>query len=1110
MLPTRPRARTPRRFPLAALLPTVFALGCSGGDPLEVSPTSARSALGHGPTIVWDVSRQPLPEVPLPNDVATFADPSSPTGLRLNVSVIAPTNFETRTRGAFDLLDGWGTWQPVSLAFTDDLDLGDLLRRMQGDGHRFTDDPVYLVNLATGVPVPLDVGDGDFQYNLAEPDGYYPNDPRGGQGNLVFETVDEDTNHNGRLDPGEDSNFDGVLNRPAVFPAGASPTDHLTPFWEPDSRTLILRPLVPLDERTKYAVVVTDRLRGAHGPVRSPFPGPSVPAQAPALAALDGILRDRHPEYYGGLVFHPRDGVTDPSDADRVVFAWSFTTQTTVTALADLRRGLYGEGPYGHTLGPVTPDLAAVGVAQRAGCSPDQDARPFILRGAALTTAIAAVSAAEGIQGPAADRLMERYRYVDYVVMGTYRTPYLLGDPLDTDPYAFAVMDPSTGAISSLGQDTVQWILVVPRALGTAHAPFPVALYGHGYTGQVEDTLATAPDLAAQGIATLGINGPGHGIPFNDAQRAQNQSLLDGLCLGGLGSVLLHDRARDIDGDGTADPGGDFWTAYVFHTRDMVRQLALDHMQLIRALRGFDGHATARQDYNHDGMTNDLAGDFNGDGVVDVGGPDGRFYVTGTSLGGILSMILGGAEPAVRAVAPVSGGGGLTDVALRSRQGGVREAVFLRMMGPIIESLPASNYPPDHGHTRTSCAAGQDTLRFYLPDVNHVGQLEFACLDVGATPRDPTGVAVQQGDDVVVLNQRTGAVRCARAGAGGTFRLAVATDVDDPLSLVVFDGQVITDFGTCAAAPDAVVKGTVATWQVVDGDCAEGCGYTPQTIPPGGRPRHWSTRGAPLTSPAEGMGLRRQTPELRRFLFLTQAALDPADPISFAPMYLRHRPTDHPQHAALVVNTVGDQSVPVSTGNAFARAAALLPFMSPDAPREYRDLATPQALLARYGRTPDTVLADRGVLEGLSRLQRFPVAGHPEALFDVDDLSEGAQGFGQQRLSPPLRLVRQAAPVAGTDDGALAATWAPTLASAWSGDTGPAAALLNAYITPGGQHGYDNPGTTTPWDPGVYLITTIARFFATDGRDVYYRSHPADQACVATGSCGFIPPAPAP
>lgn len=75
-----------RALPALALLAPLTA--CSGGDPLPESPPASA---GTGPRITWDLGHQPLPEVPLPNDIATRADPNSPTGLRINASLVAPT-----------------------------------------------------------------------------------------------------------------------------------------------------------------------------------------------------------------------------------------------------------------------------------------------------------------------------------------------------------------------------------------------------------------------------------------------------------------------------------------------------------------------------------------------------------------------------------------------------------------------------------------------------------------------------------------------------------------------------------------------------------------------------------------------------------------------------------------------------------------------------------------------------------------------------------------------------------------------------------------------------------------------------------------------------------
>ncbi|HBQ14981.1 MAG TPA: hypothetical protein DEF51_28930, partial [Myxococcales bacterium] len=86
-----------------------------------------------------------------------------------------------------------------------------------------------------------------------------------GESNILFETVEEDRNGNGVLDVGEDTDFDGVLDHPNTID-GELGTDFIDThdrmlwFYERETDTLILRPILPLDQRTTYAVVVTDRL----------------------------------------------------------------------------------------------------------------------------------------------------------------------------------------------------------------------------------------------------------------------------------------------------------------------------------------------------------------------------------------------------------------------------------------------------------------------------------------------------------------------------------------------------------------------------------------------------------------------------------------------------------------------------------------------------------------------------------------------------------------------------------------------------------------------------------------------------------------------------------
>src|SRR5438045_1330754 len=72
-------------------------------------PTSfdglARAEAGPGPKVVFDLLHKPLPEIPFPNDIATRRDTSSPTGLRVNASLVAPTQLERGVRGLIDRLD---------------------------------------------------------------------------------------------------------------------------------------------------------------------------------------------------------------------------------------------------------------------------------------------------------------------------------------------------------------------------------------------------------------------------------------------------------------------------------------------------------------------------------------------------------------------------------------------------------------------------------------------------------------------------------------------------------------------------------------------------------------------------------------------------------------------------------------------------------------------------------------------------------------------------------------------------------------------------------------------------------------------------------------------
>ena len=66
-----------------------MTLACLGEEPQGIAPATPAST-----TVKMDFFHKPLPDIPLPNDIATRYDADSPTGRRINASMVAPTGFE--------------------------------------------------------------------------------------------------------------------------------------------------------------------------------------------------------------------------------------------------------------------------------------------------------------------------------------------------------------------------------------------------------------------------------------------------------------------------------------------------------------------------------------------------------------------------------------------------------------------------------------------------------------------------------------------------------------------------------------------------------------------------------------------------------------------------------------------------------------------------------------------------------------------------------------------------------------------------------------------------------------------------------------------------------
>lgn len=1067
---------------------SVFAIGGCAEPAEGLAPTPD----GDGPRVVFDFDHRPLPEIPFPNDIATRHDASSPTGLRINASMVAPTALERTARERIDAMSGWGVFQPIAVRFDQPLDVRSVLTRHRdylggGRDYEFANDAVYVIDITPDSPtylqpVALDFGEGNFPVLLRTPEQYWEHDPKTTTLALTYDTSNEDLDGNGRLDPGEDFDLDGVLDVPNWHPdndgdPALSPADDLMSFYENESNTLIFKPVIPLREKTRYAVVLTTRLYGENGdPVRSPFSWVNHTSQTEDLMPVLDAL-----EAYG-------------LEADDIAFAWTMTTQDASSELVTLRNGLYGEGPLSWLLEDNEPAIRSIfpmlDEEDLQGNRPDN---VYILPQEKLAPILGPLAGAAfsdfGLGGVDTSGIENNHTYYSHYVSGTFLSPQLLDltdeGTLDNRAWPIDLLDPQLR--DRVTYEEVQFWCSIPRReyWEDPNKPPPVVLYAHGYTSNKIEPLGLALH-GKFGIASCGMDAPYHGLQVGD----QETIVRNFLTIGGIGAAadaLLANRIRDVDGDGVGDVGSEFFTGYLFRTRDNLRQTLLDWLTLTRLIRSF-GRGTM-QDVDGDGV-DELLGDFDADGIVDFGGPDADFFASGTSLGGLVSSMLSALEPAVVAAAPISGGAGLVDLTVRSEQGGVVEAVGLRMMGPLFIGEPALD-----GGTRiyTLFANGNVDTRY---DVAH-------------------DTMIEPGDVVMATNLRTGESRCARVmpeapppgyegyrgwaapsncaiNDGGqcrtcpegnegtyacdlarTFRVGVPADKGDPIQLDVYVGpdpvEVIGDERECMTRTDAELRTSIREF-------AYPLTYRDFSI----------AAGDDLLALEDGYGFQRGTPTMRRFTAIAQMAVEPADPAVYAVHYatdpLEFREdgrdfTKRPTHV-LNVTTIGDANVPVNSGVNIAKVGGFIEIHEPD---------------PRYGKTPNRVLIDEGVIEGIPWRETRGEAWGP-VLVDVDNISnssnttpmdpEGAvDGRVAPRLDPPLRLIT---PTAGATDGGLSGVVLP---------------LIDER---NGAHGFSPPGLTSGgFDVGQFMEHQIGWFFRTRGTDVRF------DACMdKLSECDFVPARP--
>ena len=326
--------------------------------------------------------------------------------------------------------------------------------------------------------------------------------------------------------------------------------------WDPASNTLHAESDELLEQHTRYALVVTNRVRDAAG-------NPVQPRRA----------RDRDYD----------DDVAEASRHTglRIVGVSIFTTQSVTSTLEKVRRQIDASNPApaSFTLGSngertvfplasLLPTGSGVLFNRQTTVTGPLVSSPMIVPALAVTPGVGALA-------------FGRYTSPNYLGTGEFITPH----------------GTRTGQPVQHGANTVYFNLVLPAGAKPASG-WPVAIFGHGFGDNRNNSpLVVAATMAAHGIATIAINVVGHG-----GGAAGTLTVLPS----GGAPVTLPAGGRGIDqnGDGRIDStegssaGGQ---RILIGSSDGLRQTTIDLMQLVRQIQvgiDVDGDGSADLDQN--------------------------------------------------------------------------------------------------------------------------------------------------------------------------------------------------------------------------------------------------------------------------------------------------------------------------------------------------------------------------------------------------------------------------------------------------------------------------------------------------------------------------------
>ncbi len=624
---------------LSLLIPCIAFCGLHGCFEENTPHGLRKTPAGDGPRVIFNPTQD---RMPYPSDLSTRIDLKSPTGKRLNISQNAATAFESQIRSALLDLDGFATSGVISVSFDAPLSVSEIV----GKGRPFHADPVLIVDLTEGSTfgerIPLDLGRG--AYPLAQPQiGQYGSaDPRANEENLLFETADEDLNGDGVLQKSEDSDGDGLLDRPNC--EGQQAPCEIVDFYEYETHTLILRPLEPLRPGHLYAVVLTDDLRGEKGPVHSPF---------------EFI---HHTQQTDALEFLPTALAMHNLSIDRVAFTWTFTTQSSTRLLEEAASQIGTNPHFGSDAFP--PVVSWIDRLKQ------NDEEAAILHGNELQILSPLWGSILNAGESDIEVLAPQLSNIDRVISGRFSSPLLADEETGQFPSDLK-------KLGDLQSEEVSFWCFLPSAEVLRE---DVVLFAHDFGGSRLNALPYAAPLNAAGLTVCAFDTPRYGLTalpdmaeLLGEEQAEIYAPLKEALLGR--NQFESEPSQLIEVQPSLSP---------IQARDMTRQLVMHLLKFKQVLQGFDGG----QHWGQRWISSGIAGDFDDDGWPDFGGPDARYHLLGVGYGGQLATIAGTLDPQWASVAALSTGGSISDELARSV---TSENVVTSLMGPLIVGWPTSS-----------------------------------------------------------------------------------------------------------------------------------------------------------------------------------------------------------------------------------------------------------------------------------------------------------------------------------------------------------------------------------------------------------------------------------